>query len=127
MKIVDKYLFLIVLLGIMSATALLAAEKQRGKPGLDPYVLTKIEWLALYFNATEKVSNFDRNYYDIGFYPKGHDTIVIDCFYLACVNRQNMNISINGIRNRMKNCLQHKGWNWVKIEESLHLLKEEQE
>lgn len=121
MHVLHRIAIIGALLGTCLGAMAQTAAQPGGAPGLSPYVPTKLEWLALYLNATEGRHDFERDGFDIGFFEKGSDTVVIDCFYSRDVDRAIMNLTLNGIRKRIKMHIEARNWKWVRIEESIRL------
>ena len=94
--------------------------------GMERYVPTRLEWLALKLNATLRVDlSSDRKYAMNFLGDSAGNTIIIAVGYLPTVNREVMNMSIDMAKKRITMEAESHGWSsWLKIKEEVEILKE---
>jgi hypothetical protein len=116
--LMGAFLASIIFIGVGAAPA----AKQSGS---DRYTPTKAEWLALYANANWRYSWFHQDKFAVSYttVKTRPNSIIIRCNYTDTVRRQEMNRSIAFARDMLKSEIKNRGWDWVKIEEELFLLK----
>jgi hypothetical protein len=87
-------------------------------PGLDPYSLTKIEYLALKCQAYHNVGMGDiwEDRFSISFVAKDSNTISLFAIYRQGVDLQKLNLAIALAQEAVEmEAYQKKGWRWVQI------------
>lgn len=103
------------------------AWPQTAKPseGGQPYVPTRMEWLALDLNATLRVDLSIESGYSMDFLgDSARDTIEIWVRYLPTVNREMMNRSIDTAKKIISKTAESNGWSsWLKVKESVEMIK----
>lgn len=103
------------------------AWPQTVKPyeGMQPFVPTRLEWVALEFNATSRVDLSPDSGYLMYFRDdSARDTIVIYIRYLPRVNREIMNRSIEAAKKGISSLAEARGWSsWLKIREDVEMIK----
>src|SRR5216683_2173695 len=86
--------------------------------GLKPYTPTRLEWLALDFNARLRIDLSESNGFSMTFVEVRGDTILIYVNYLPSVDRQMMNTTINSARKVISIDAKSRGWSsWLKVKE----------
>lgn len=94
------------------------AQTNSNSPGLEPYIPTKLEWLALTLNAYSEAKNMNEYNFVIYYLTEGDNTILIHVqYYVNNVHREMMNVNVEIARNRILREAQARGWDWVKIKE----------
>lgn len=94
-------------------------------PGLQPYTLTRIEWLITHFE-THYSYRFSDYGFDLGFTFKGDEpeTIIISCLYLPTADRVKVNKAINQRKSFLKQYAENRGWqDWLKIKEDVEMME----
>lgn len=103
-----------------------SAWPQSSKPseGMQPYVPTRLEWFALELNATLRVDLASGDRYSMDFIDdSSRDTIIIWVRYYPTVNRQIMNMSIDGAKKIISKHAEVNGWSsWLKIKENVEMI-----
>jgi len=98
-----------------------------GKEGSEPYIPTKIEWLALTFQAAYSTKFTDGYNFSLYFIaaPEDPNTIIIFVSYSPKVDRVLLN---KGIENAKKLLLRMKAirpeWEWLKIKEEVEMTEQ---
>lgn len=97
-----------------------AAQGQPERPGLKPYVPTRIEWLALMVESTVRQPMTAESLFTLNVAYSDHETIVILVRHMPNVNRSIMNASIDAARRVTEITAKSYGWDsWVKIREQV--------
>ena len=104
------------------------AWPQNAKPteGGQPYVLTRLEWLALDLNATLRVdSMFSDSKFSMSFLgDSAKDTLIIVVRYWPTVDREMMNREIEFAKKVTSKTAEVNGWSsWLKIKEQVEMIK----
>jgi hypothetical protein len=99
---------------IMLSSEILHA--QNNQPGLEKYILNKIDLLALELQSASHSHLGNRKHY-ISYISKHPNTILILIAHTRDVNRENMNADVETARKIIKINSEQKGWKWVKIKE----------
>ena len=112
-----------ILVIITFLTVTWAQDRFPDLEGSKPYTPSRLEWLAVELNANLRVSMSVNNGYLMSFVPiEKEDTILIYVRYLPNVNREVMNISINGAREVISIKTKQYGWNsWLKVREDIQM------
>jgi hypothetical protein len=98
--------------------------QQTGKPGLLSYAPTRIEWLTTVLQAQLRQDFGDGNRFQLLIASPDHETVLIYVRYLPSVNREVMNLAIQGARNVIDVTARGYGWSqWVKIREDVEMAK----
>ena len=115
-----------LLLALALSISMPAAQSQtmQEKPGLQPYIPNRIEWLALVCNdQLRQDMNSDQNF-SLNVFNSDHETLQIFVRYFANVDREIMNKSIDTARKVIELTAKSYGWEkWVKIKERVDLAK----
>jgi hypothetical protein len=92
---------------------------------MQPYVPTRLEWLALELNATSRVDLSLDSKYGMSFIDHdSEDTILIFVRYLPTVDREIMNKSIDNAKKSISKMAESRGWSsWLKVKESVEMIK----
>lgn len=115
----------VVLFFLLTATQTLAQSLQN-KPGLEPYIPNRIEWLALLLNSDLRRDFSAESPFSLNIVNSDHETILIFVRYDRNVDRRIMNMSIETAREVAQITAKSYGWsNWVKIKERVELAKPE--
>lgn len=97
-----------------------AAQGQPERPGLKPYIPTRIEWLALMVESTVRQPMTAESLFALNVANSDHETIVILVRYMPGVNRTIMNGAIETARQVTEVTAKSYGWDsWVKIREQI--------
>ena len=93
--------------------------------GWKPYTPTRLEWLAVNYNALYRRNLLSTLGYTIRITPLHNiDTISIAVGYLPEAERSFMNREIEHIKEMIKKDVEHRGWSsWLKIREDVQILK----
>lgn len=91
--------------------------------GMEPYIPTRLEWLAVELNASNRVDIYDIEGYFLTFIPlEGENTILILVRYTPKTNREAMNIGIEAARKVLEINVKSRGWSsWLKVREDIAL------
>jgi hypothetical protein len=109
---------LAVVLLALSAIVVEAQDNRLGKfPGLEPYMPTQLEWLALNLNARNAYRNIVYDGFAFSYSAADPDTIVLVVGYLPNVDRAKMNISVESARRAIEEQKKVYNWNWVQTKE----------
>ena len=86
--------------------------------GSKPYTPTRLEWLAVYLNASMHQDATAENDYTMAFAPvPKEDAILIYVTYSPTVNRQRMNMTIETAKQVIAIERKASGWTWLKVKE----------
>jgi hypothetical protein len=86
--------------------------------GLQPYVPSRLEWLALEMNSTMRVDLSESNGFAMDFVESEEDTILIYVTYLPGVRREVMNRSVETAKKIIRRESDVRGWSsWLKVQE----------
>ena len=106
------------------ATAIFGALAFGQNEGLKPYTPTRLEWLALDYNARLRVELSESSGFSMGFVDVKGDTILIYVRYFLSVNRETMNMAINGAREVISMDAKSRGWSsWLKMKEDVKMVE----
>lgn len=98
--------------------------QQTGKPGLLPYTPTRIDWLTTVLQAQLRQDFSGENRFQLLIASPDHETVLIYVRYLPNVNREVMNLAIQGARDVINVTARGYGWSqWVKIREDVEMAK----
>ena len=113
---------LVLAMSIISPFAL-AQTRKPPYEGMQPYVPTRLEWLALELNATLRVELSIDTGYSMAFLGNSSaDTIVIFVRYSPTVNREIMNKSIEQAKKTISMTAESNGWSsWLKVKEDVEM------
>lgn len=114
-----------ILIVFSSATFVCAQAKPTKYKGAQPYIPSRLEWLAVEMNAGSRVPLSLEDGYSMDFVPlENNNTIVIYVRYMPKVNREIMNMNINGARKVIDIISKARGWSsWLKIKENVEMLE----
>jgi hypothetical protein len=109
---------------LVSALTIYAEQGQSIPEGMKPYTPTRLEWLAVELNATNRTDLNDLEGYTLSFIAmEKENTILIYVGHTQKTNRQAMNIAINNARKIIEIYSKSRGWDsWIKIREKIELL-----
>lgn len=100
------------------------AQASQGKPGLQPYIPTRIEWLALVSNDQLKQDATVDMPFSLSVVATDHETLLIFVRYQPNVDREPMNKMIETARDVIMITAKGYGWEkWVKIKERVEMVK----
>lgn len=107
---------------LLFASAGVAQNRPVIREGDQPYVPTRLEWLAVELNAEQRV-DLPNNAFLLSFVALGtQDTILIYVMYLPSVDRRIMNASIEMARKTIASRAEGSGWSsWLKIKERVEM------
>jgi len=99
------------------------AQESNLSPGLERYIPTRMEWLALHLQS---YYSFSMNEYGckISFINAVNesDTLIIYCRYLPTADREKLNALIEGRKLVAQIAIKHYGWeDWVQIKEDVKM------
>lgn len=94
-------------------------------PGLQPYLLTRLEWLELWLQSSLRASLTHETKLMLSFESQPPDTILIVVRYVPDVNPEVMNRFIDYARRTTRKVSDAKGWgDWLQIKEDIKMLNE---
>lgn len=100
------------------------AEPTQSKPGLQPYVPNRIEWLALVLNSQLRQDVTVDSPYSLNIVNTDHETILIFVRCWSNVDREILNMAVNTTREVIQITAKSYGWEkWVKIKERVKMVK----
>lgn len=115
---------LILMLFIPLGAANAGEQSLLAKPGLEPYIPTRVEWLALAVNSQVRQDITQESLFTLSVVNSDHETLVIYVRYHSTVNRQIMNMAIDTARKVIAIRAKGYGWeNWVHVREDIELGK----
>jgi hypothetical protein len=116
---------LIVAIIFMNTILTFAGQAQSIQEGMKPYIPTRLEWLAVELNASNRVDMYELEGYLLSFIPlERENTILIFVRYTSKTNREAMNIGIETARKVVEMDAKSRGWNsWLKVREDISLQK----
>jgi hypothetical protein len=113
---------LVFLICLQLSTAF--AQPVESKPGLQPYVPNRIEWLALVLNSQLRQDSTTDSPFNLSIVNSNHETILIFVRYHPNMNREIMNMAIDTARKVIQITVNSYGWDkWVKVKESVEMSK----
>lgn len=108
---------------ILSSLALRGASAQVPSPGNAPYIPTRIDWLTTTLQASLRTDMTTENKFQLEITSPDSETILIYVRYLPDVDRQTMNISIDGARKVIAITVLGYGWTkWLKVKEDIAMI-----
>jgi hypothetical protein len=109
---------------LLIATVVLNTLAFGQNEGLKPYTPTRLEWLALDYNARLRVEFSESSGFSMAFVETKGDTILIYVRYVPSVNREAMNMAINGAREVISMDAKSRGWSsWLKMKEEVKMVE----
>ena len=91
-------------------------------PGAEPYIPTRIEWLTTTLQASLREDELETERFQLQITSPDSETILIYVRYLPDVNREVMNLAIDGARKVIQITAKGYGWDsWVKVREDIQL------
>ncbi len=100
------------------------AEPTQSKPGLQPYVPNRIEWLALLLNSQLRQDATVDSPYSLAIVNTDHETILIFVRYQPNVDREILNTAVETARDVIQITAKSYGWGkWVKVKERVEMVK----
>lgn len=114
----------IVPVALLVCTAVLTAAQPgtNARPGSQPHIPTRIEWLTTTMQASLRTDLTEENRYLIQITSPDSETLLIYVRYLPNVNREVMNLSIDSAREVIKITAKGYGWDkWLRIREDIQL------
>ena len=100
------------------------AEPVQSKPGLQPYVPNRIEWLVLVLNSQLRQDLTVESQYGLGIVNTDHETILILVRYRPNVDREILNMAVETAREVTQLTAKSYGWGkWLKIKERVEMIK----
>ncbi|MCZ6704166.1 MAG: hypothetical protein O6940_14145 [Ignavibacteria bacterium] len=117
--------FSIVVVILASMTLNIKSQPQSSNlQGWEPYTPTKIDWLSVVLNASNRIDwgyNFG---YSLDFIVQERNTILIYVRYRPNVDRELMNNTIETSRRVIKITAKSYGWDkWIKVREDVKMTK----
>jgi hypothetical protein len=107
---------------LVFSTAL--AEPVQSKPGLQPYVPNRMEWLALVLNSQLRQDATVDSPFSLNIVNSDHETILIFVRYQPNVDREILNMSVETAREVTQITAKSYGWGkWLKIKERIEMVK----
>ncbi len=104
------------------------AQSSQSKPGLQPYVPNRIEWLSLLLNSQLRQDATVDNPFSLNIVYSDHETILIFVRYQPNVSREILNMSVETAREVTQITAKSYGWDkWVKIKERVEMVKPKDE
>lgn len=121
MKSLTRWLTALIA-SLVITTAL--AEPTQSKPGLQPYVPNRIEWLALVLNSQLRQDPTVDSPYSVNIVNTDHETILLFVRYQPNVNREVLNMAVDMAREVIQTTAKSYGWGkWVKVKERVEMVK----
>jgi hypothetical protein len=100
------------------------AQQAQNRPGLQPYIPNRIEWLGLVLNSQLRQDAAIESPFSLNVVNSDHETILIFVRYQANVDREIMNMAVDTAREVIQITAKSYGWDrWVKIKERIELAK----
>lgn len=107
---------------VVFSTAL--AESVQSKPGLQPYIPNRIEWLALVLNSQLRQDLTVENPFSLNIVNLDHETILIFVRYQPTADREILNMAVETAREVTQITAKSYGWGrWLKIKERVEMVK----
>ena len=105
---------------VMAVAAMVARAGDAGTEGEKPFTPSRLEWLAVYLNATARVTFADSGY-RIDFVPlKNKGTILVHASYLEKSDRDRLKMDVETAKKVAALYAKDYEWDsWLKIEESV--------
>src|SRR3989442_16007138 len=114
-------LLVFILFGMNSAYA---QQAEALRPGLQPYIPTRIDWLTIALQASLRTAMTEENRFTLQITSPDSETILIYVRYLPNVDREVMNMRIDTARKVIQITAKSYGWDsWVKIKEDVQMGK----
>ncbi|MDO8207789.1 MAG: hypothetical protein Q7T38_08220 [Gallionella sp.] len=121
MKSLSRWL-VALLASFLLTTAL--AQPTQSKPGLQPYVPNRIEWLALVLNSQLRQDATVDSPFSLSVVNTDHETILIFVCYQPNVDREILNMAVETAREVTQITAKSYGWvKWVKVKERIEMVK----
>lgn len=121
-----RHLVLCIVMAGFIAVAFDAASQQRdlSRPGLQPHVPTRIDWLTTVLQASLRSDITEESKFVLQITSPDSETILIYVRYLPNVNREGMNLHIDAAREVIRITSKSYGWDkWLKVREDIQLGK----
>lgn len=100
------------------------AEPTQFKPGLQPFVPNRIEWLALLLNSELRQEATVDSPYSLAIVYTDHETILIFVRYHPNIDREILNTAVETTREVIQITAKRYGWEkWVKVKERVEMVK----
>jgi len=107
---------------ILKVPALAQEKLGETSPGLEPYIPTKLEWLALELKADNQYDEFIDNRFGLTYIAKGEDTILISVIHFPDVDRSAMWLAVDYAKKITQTVMDRHKWYWVRIEVEYNIL-----
>lgn len=116
-----RFILVLVVLVIGCAAFAFAQQGKKELQGNKPYTPTRLEWLALEMNASDRKTATERLPWRVSFVPNHkEDAILIFVLYYPSVNREKMNKDIERRILITKTTAKKYGWeSWLKVQEKV--------
>ena len=99
-------------------------DRTASRPGLQPYVPSRIEWLTTTLQASLRTDLTEETKFVLQITSPDSETILIYVRYLPDVNREVMNINIDSAREVIRITARSYGWDkWLKVREDIQMGK----
>lgn len=121
----NKLLIVIIPAILLISTFTTHAEQGAAiQEGMKPYTPTRLEWLAVELNASNRTDAYGLEGYALSFIPlEKENTILIYVLYSEYTNRQAMNIGIKAAHEVIESNLKSRGWDsWIKVRERIEMV-----
>jgi hypothetical protein len=123
-----KWIVALLLLSslLVATTAGFAQEKRPLRPGAEPYIPTRIDWLTTVLQASLRTERLQEDGYNLQITYLDSETVLIYVRYLPTVNREIMNNGIETAREVIQITAKGYGWDkWLKVREDIQMVKTE--
>jgi hypothetical protein len=115
-----KGVMIAVLSALVCIVAYANAHTQKVSPGTLPFTPTRIGWLTTTLQASLRTENLRTDGFQLEITSPDPETILIYVRYMPNVNREIMNMNIDGARKVIQITAKSYGWDkWVKIREDV--------
>ncbi len=121
-----RHLLLCIVMAGLITTAFGASAQQRdlSRPGLQPHIPTRIDWLTAVLQASLRADMTEESKFVLQITNPDSETILIYVRYLPNVNREVMNMHIDTAREVIRITSKSYGWDkWLKVREDVRLEK----
>jgi hypothetical protein len=111
-------------LALTLSIAATAHAQQAAHPGLQPFIPTRIDWLVTDLQSSLRTESIGQDGFLLQITEADSETILIYVRYLPTVNREAMNIAIEGARHVININARSRGWlGWLKVKEDVQMIK----
>ena len=93
-------------------------------PGLEPYTPTRIEWLTMDLEASNRVELSSETGCSLDYATADSDTVTIFVRHLPTADRRIINMAVDTARKLITSSAKRYGWDgWVRVREDIEMAK----